>query len=151
MLRLYTDGSYSDESGVGSWAWLLVGEGRSEIGSGAVARGATHQRMELTAALEGLAAVPEGAEVEVVSDSSSLVDAMELGHLERWRARDWTSVGHSRQIAHPDLWTAIAELACRRRARFRWVKAHSGDTSDPWNVMADHVAKTARRLVEAAA
>jgi hypothetical protein len=30
------------------------------------------------------------------------------------------------------------------------VRAHAGDAGDPWNVMADHIAKTARRVAEAA-
>jgi ribonuclease HI len=150
MLRLYTDGSYSDLTGVGSWSWLLVGDGRYELGTGA-SEGATHQRMELKAALEGLAAVPEGAEVEVCSDSTYLVDAMQLGYVEQWQSRGWASLGHGRRIVHRDLWTALAEVVERRRVRFTWVKAHNGEESDPWNVMADHLAKTARRLVEAAA
>ena len=43
-----------------------------------------------------------------------------------------------------------AELAACRTVTFTWVKAHNGEGSDPWNVMTDHVAKTARRLLEAA-
>jgi ribonuclease HI len=150
MLRLYTDGSFSEESGVGSWAWLLVGGRRSEVGSGAVVGGATHMRMELHAAVEGLAQVPAGRPVEVVSDSLYLVDGMGLGLVEQWRARGWKSVGRDRAISHSDLWVRLIDLTAGRRVTFTWVKAHSGDDADPWNVMADHVAKTARRLAEVA-
>ena len=145
MLRLYTDGSYSDETGVGSWAWLLVGNGTRELGSGVVEEGSTHQRMELTAAVEGLAAVPEGALVELVSDSTYVVDALRLGYLERWRSRGW------RRVSHIDLWRGFAELTDRRSVLGTWVHAHAGDDGDPWNVMADHLAKTARRVAEACA
>ena len=145
MLRLYTDGSYSDETGIGSWAWLLVDEGMEAVGSGSVEEGTTHQRMELVAAVEGLSAVPEGAEVELVSDSTYVVDALRHGYLERWRVRGW------RKISHPDLWRGFAELSDRRCVLGTWVRAHSGDAADPWNVMADHLAKTARRVAEAAA
>jgi ribonuclease HI len=150
MLRLYTDGSFSEESGVGSWAWLLVGGRRSEVGSGAVVAGATHMRMELHAAVEGLAQVPKRKPVEVVTDSLYLVDGMGLGLVEQWQARGWRSVGRGREIAHRDLWAALIELTAARRVTFTWVKAHNGDDADPWNVMADHLAKTARRLAEAA-
>ena len=149
MLRLYTDGSYSDLTGIGSWAWLLVGANGHEVGSGAVGAGATHQRMELTAAVEGLAAVPEGSAVVVISDSSYVVEPMSRRYPERWRERGWSSLGHSRQIVHRDLWERLVELAGRRRVRFAWVRAHSGAAGDPWNEMADHLAKTARRLGEA--
>ncbi len=98
--------------------------------------------MELTAAVEGLAAVPEGTAVELISDSTCVVDALRLGYLERWRARGWT------RAAHIDLWQGLAERAEQRRVLGTWVKAHNGENGDPWNVMADHLAKTARRLAE---
>ncbi len=104
--------------------------------------------MELTAAIEGLAEIPEGTEVEVVTDCAYMVDAMERGYVDRWRERDWHSIGHSRSIAYVDLWEQLVELAARRRVTFTWVKAHSGNEADPWNIMADHLAKTARRLGE---
>lgn len=151
MLRLYTDGSYSEATGVGSWAWLLTGGGVHRLGSGVVEGATTHHRMELTAAIEGLATVPEGRPVEVVSDSTYLVDAMSRGYPERWRARGWSSAGHQRPIAHRDLWRRLLALSARRRVRFTWVRAHSGPHADPWNVMADHLAKTARRLRETCA
>jgi ribonuclease HI len=107
-------------------------------------------RMELVAAVEGLEQVPEGKRVEVVTDSLYLVDGMGLGLVEQWRARGWRSVGRPREIAHRDLWAALIELTAARRVTFTWVKAHCGEDADPWNVMADHVAKTARRLAEVA-
>ena len=115
MLRLYTDGSYSDETGVGGWAWLLVGDETRELGSGSVEQSSTHQRMELVAAVEGLAAVPEGAAVELVSDSTYVVDALRLGYLERWRGRGW------RKVSHLELWRGFAELTDRRSVLGTWV------------------------------
>jgi ribonuclease HI len=150
VLRLYTDGSYCGSTGIGSWAWLLAGA-RCKLGTGAVAPGATHQRMELTAAINGLAAVPEGAEVELVTDCAYMVDAMESGFVERWQERGWRSIGHNRPIAHVDLWEQLVDAVARRRVRFTWVKAHGGDDGDPWNEMADHLAKTARRVGESLA
>lgn len=139
MYRLYTDGSYSDVSGVGSWAWLLLGGTSHQVGSGAVeGGGVTHHGMELRAAVEGLRRVPAGAEVELVSDSTYVTDGLELGY-------------GPRSPAYHDLWAELAALAAVRTVTFTWVKAHNGDGSDPWNVMTDHVAKTARRLLEGGA
>lgn len=139
MLRLYTDGSYSDSTGVGSWAWLLVGGQKSQVGSGGVSRqcGTSHHEMELVAAVAGLRAVPEGATVELISDCTYVTDGLRLGFgLE--------------PKSHTELWAELAELVSLRTVTFTWVKAHNGEGSDPWNVMTDHVAKTARRLLEAA-
>jgi ribonuclease HI len=114
------------------------------IGSGATEDGSTHQRMELAAAVEGLAAVPEGSVIELVSDSTDVVDSLGHGYLERWRTRGW------RKVSHTELWRGFAALSDRRCVLGTWVRAHAGDEADPWNVMVDHVAKTARRVAEAA-
>ena len=56
-----------------------------------------------------------------------------------------------RRVSHIDLWRGFAELTDRRSVLGTWVHAHAGDDGDPWNVMADHLAKTARRVAEACA
>jgi ribonuclease HI len=55
MLRLYTDGSCPAPGAVGGWAWLLVREHPVASGSGKTPGPSTHQRCELTAAIEALA------------------------------------------------------------------------------------------------
>lgn len=151
MLRLYTDGSYCETSGVGSWAWILVDGDERQRGSGIVEGETTPQRMELTAAVEGLSRLPRGTSVEVVSDSTYLVEPLSRGFLRTWRANGWRSLHHDRLVANRDLWERLIELSGRLRVRFRWVRAHDGDQGDPWNVRADHLARDARRAGEAAA
>ena len=52
---LYTDGACSGNPGPGGWAALIIdGDGERELTGGE--RQTTNQRMELTAAIEGLAA-----------------------------------------------------------------------------------------------
>lgn len=150
MHRLYTDGSYAKESGFGTWAWVLVAEG-SRLEVCGVAGATTHQRMELTAAVEGLRALPDGASVEVVSDSAYLVEAMARGIPRVWRRNGWRSLTHERDVVNRDLWEALLAECDRLRVRFRWVKAHAGEASDPGNVEADHLARRVRRACETVA
>ncbi|MGH9593180.1 MAG: RNase H family protein, partial [Bryobacteraceae bacterium] len=67
-VQLITDGSCLGNPGPGGWACILrYGEKRKEMyGSEPMT---TNNRMELRAAVEGLRALREGCEVEVVTDS----------------------------------------------------------------------------------
>jgi ribonuclease HI len=77
-LRLYTDGSCPAPGAVGGWAWILVSEHPVASGSGKTRDPSTHQRCELTAAIEGLTyLVASGVrEVELLSDSRYVVGGM---------------------------------------------------------------------------
>lgn len=75
MINIYTDGACSGNPGPGGWAAIIVdGEKRQEIKGGA--ENTTNNRMELTAAIEGLAQVPDDSKITVHSDSLYLVNTM---------------------------------------------------------------------------
>ncbi len=78
------------------------------------------------AALEGLAAVPEGSDVELVTDSSYLADAIRKGWLDGWQRKGWRTA--SRQpVANRDLWERmIVELARHGSVRPTLVRGHAG-------------------------
>lgn len=151
MLRLYTDGSYGEATGVGSWAWVLVDGRERARASGVVSGGTTHQRMELLAVAEGLAALPPGVEICVVSDSTYVIDAMTRGLPLVWRENGWRSIGHDRSVVNRDLWERLLDAGGRLYARFTWVKAHNGEAGDRWNVAADQLARRTRQAAEAQA
>ena len=110
MLRIYTDGSCEGNPGNGGWAALIVGDAAPKVISGCEGR-TTNNRMEQTAAIKGLEAIPRGTQVTVFSDSRYLVATMTRG----WKRR-----------ANQDLWGSLDELAASRRVRWKEVRAHSG-------------------------
>jgi cyclic pyranopterin phosphate synthase len=67
--------------------------------------------MELTAAINGLAHVPEGSEVSMYSDSEYLVNTM---------TRNW------KRRANLDLWHRLDELTAARKVKWIWVEGHVG-------------------------
>ena len=81
--------------------------------------------------------------LEVVSDSTYVVNCFRDGWWRGWLARDWKN-SQKKPVANRDLWEPlIAEY--RRdpgRLSFRWVKGHG---ADPYNDLVDRLA------VEAAA
>ena len=103
--------------------------------SGAVPR-STNQRMEIQAALEAVTTL-DGA-LEVVSDSTYVVNCFRDRWWERWLARGWVN-SQKKPVANRDLWEPliVAYRAEPDRVRFRWVKGHS---EDPYNDLVDRLA-----------
>jgi ribonuclease HI len=73
-VKIYTDGACSGNPGKGGWGVILLyGDIEKEL-SGFDPQ-TTNNRMELTAAIEGLKALKYPCEVELYSDSAYLVNA----------------------------------------------------------------------------
>jgi ribonuclease HI len=130
---VYTDGSCIRNPGPGGWAWAVPG---GPFASGAEPM-STNQRMEITAALEALRAL-DAPSVEVVSDSSYVVNCFRQRWWAGWRRRNWRN-SQGKPVANRDLWEPLLALGldAGRPVAFRWVKGHSGD---PWNERVDSLA-----------
>lgn len=134
---VYTDGACSGNPGPGGWAWA-VPDGLYR--SGAAAR-TTNQRMEIQAALDAVTAL--SGRLEVVSDSTYVVNCFRDGWWRGWLSRGWIN-SQKKPVANQDLWAPLIDAyrGDPGRISFRWVKGHAGD---PYNDLVDRLA------VEAAA
>ena len=134
MRIVYTDGACSGNPGPGGWAWAVP--------DGPYASGAephtTNQRMEIRAALEAVTTLSASAgAVEVVSDSTYVVNCFRDKWYAGWQKRGWTN-SQRKPVANRDLWEPLVELVVARGdVTFRWVKGH-GD--DPMNDLVDRLA-----------
>jgi ribonuclease HI len=136
---VYTDGACARNPGPGGWAWAVP---RGPRASGATAL-ATNQRMEITAVLEAVRALD--GPLEVVSDSTYVVNCFRRRWWEGWLERDWVN-SRRRPVANRDLWEPLVELVRGRDITWRWVKGHSGD---PTNELVDRLAVQACRAQQA--
>lgn len=143
---VYTDGACSGNPGPGGWAWAVAPEGSPRASGGEPLT--TNQRMELTAALEALRALGVGSEagpVELVSDSTYVLNCFRDRWYVKWRANGWRNA-KKEPVANRDLWEPLVELAEPALAAgtltLRWVKGHSGD---PMNDLVDRLAVEAAR------
>lgn len=132
ITTVYTDGACSGNPGPGGWAWAVPG---GLWRSGAEPR-TTNQRMEITAALEAVTTL-EGR-LDVVSDSTYVVNCFRDRWWKGWLARDWRN-SQKKPVANRDLWERliVAYLAEEGRVTFRWVKGHG---TDPMNELVDRLA-----------
>src|SRR6186713_769079 len=117
---VYTDGACSGNPGPGGWAWAIDG---GSFASGAVLH-TTNQRMEITAALEALRSL--SGSIEIVSDSTYVVNCFKQRWHAGWRANGWKN-SQKKPVANRDLWEPFIELALARDVSFRWVKGHGTD------------------------
>ena len=88
-------------------------------------RKTTNNRMDLMAAIKGLEALKGTRNVTVYSDSKYLVNAMNQGRAERWKANGWRRTNKDR-ILNPDLWQQLLCLSGMHNVVFEWVEGHSG-------------------------
>ncbi len=119
--RVWTDGACRGNPGPGGWAWAVDG---GPEGSGAHPA-TTNQRMEIQAAFEAVKALT--GPVEVVSDSTYVVNCFKQRWYVGWHKRGWTNSA-KKPVANRDLWEPFIALVLERGdVRFSWVKGHSGD------------------------
>lgn len=122
-VELYTDGSCSGNPGPGGWGAILIYQGlEKELSGGAPAT--TNNRMELTGAIRGLAALKEPCQVELYTDSQYIASAINQHWLENWKKRGWKKADKS-PVLNQELWQQLDEQLSRHQVRFHWVKGHA--------------------------
>src|SRR4051794_12164388 len=129
--RIYTDGACSGNPGPGGWAWAIE--------DGPWASGfdehTTNQRMEISAAFE--AVIANDGPIEIVSDSTYVVNCFRDSWYVGWRKRGWLN-SQKKPVANRDLWEPFIERVLERGdITFSWVKGHS---TDPMNDLVDRLA-----------
>lgn len=146
FVRLFTDGACSGNPGPGGWAYILQhpASGRIMDGSGAEPN-TTNNRMELSAAIEGLAALKKRCRVELVTDSTYVGKGLR-DWMPGWKAKGWKR-GSGRDAKPPvnlDLWQRIDLLAERHAIEVSIVLGHSGH---PENEACDRMAVAAYKAL----
>ena len=137
VILLYTDGAASGNPGPGGYGVVLCCGGlRKELSAG-FAR-TTNNRMELLAVIAGLEAIRwDRARVELYSDSTYVVKAVNEGWLENWQRKQF------KKVKNVDLWLRLLPLLARHEVTFHWVKGHAGH---PENECCDRLAVAAYHL-----
>ena len=136
---IHTDGScLRNPGGAGGWAAVIetAATGAVEEKSGGAPE-TTNNRMELTAALMALSAVPEGARVALYTDSQYLKNAFTKFWLPAWKKRGWKKADGA-PVLNQDLWMQLDAAFAARRVVFHWVKGHAGN---PRNERCDALAR----------
>jgi len=123
-IQLTTDGSCIGNPGPGGWACILRSEKAERELIGRELH-TTNNRMELTAAIRGLAALKQPTEVEIITDSEYVLRGA-TERLPRWKSNGWKTLA-GKAVVNQDLWTQLdAELA-RHKVCWTWVRGHGNN------------------------
>jgi ribonuclease HI len=138
---VWTDGACQRNPGPGGWAALVCWEdGVVEQYSGGLPH-TTNNIMEMTAALEGLRALPPGSRACVVTDSRYLHDGM-TSWMAGWMRKGWKTASGD-PVKNKEIWVQLAAATSdHEHVRWHWVKGHFGH---PLNEQADLLAVAATR------
>jgi ribonuclease HI len=121
---VWTDGACRGNPGPGGWAAIIVGDGGGaprELSGGDPQT--TNNRMEYTAAIEGLRSLPAGSRVCIVTDSRLMLDSM-TKWIAGWQKRGWKTAGGD-PVKNQDLVKALqAEIDRHAEVRWHWVRGH---------------------------
>ena len=130
----YTDGACRGNPGPGGWgAVLRFGDRERHLMGGEIET--TNNRMELTAAIEALAALTERCRVELYTDSTYVRSGI-TEWMPNWIRRNWRTAG-KKPVKNQDLWQRLQAAAEAHEVSWHWVKGHSGH---PGNELADLLA-----------
>jgi len=133
-VEIYTDGACRGNPGVGGWGALLRFRDRElELFGGEPAT--TNNRMELTAAIQALAALKRRCEVALYTDSQYVRQGITTW-LADWKRRDWRT-SDRKPVKNQDLWQQLDALAAKHDIAWHWVRGHTGH---PENERADALA-----------
>jgi len=117
-ITLFSDGSALGNPGPGGYGVILrYGDNEKELSGSEVHT--TNNRMELLGVIEGLRALKEPCDVEIISDSSYVVKGINEW-LQNWIKRDF------KKVKNPDLWKDYIDVSKLHKIKATWVRGHDG-------------------------
>ena len=137
MKEVFTDGACRGNPGSGGWGALSRIDGQERSLSGA-ASDTTNNRMELMAAIEGLAYFSEPSTICLTTDSQYVRQGI-TQWITGWKRNGWRT-SNKQPVKNQDLWQRLDALAEKHDVSWFWVKGHSGHLE---NERADQLANDA--------
>lgn len=133
-VEIFTDGACRGNPGPGGWGALLRFQGKERSLHGGEAQ-TTNNRMELTAAIEGLKALNKSCDVVLTTDSQYVRKGI-TEWIDNWKKRGWKTAA-KKAVKNADLWMLLDDLSANHDIEWCWVKGHSGHRE---NELADQLA-----------
>jgi ribonuclease HI len=140
-ITLFSDGSALGNPGPGGYGVILrYGDKEKELYGGEAHT--TNNRMELKGAIEGLKALKEPCVVDIVSDSSYVVKAINEW-LEGWIKKDF------KKVKNVDLWKEYIDVSKQHKINAVWVRGHNGhEENERCDKLARDEAERQKELLE---
>lgn len=150
-IRIFTDGACSSNPGPGGYAALIATEIETKTVTG-FNENTTNNRMELLSVIKALEEILNmiyqedikviNINLEIISDSAYVVNAINLNWLQKWRNNNFKNTD-GKDIKNIDLWKKLMSILdelffLEVRIKFTKIKGHNGNY---FNEMVDQLAK----------
>lgn len=137
-VTIYTDGACSGNPGKGGYGIvLLYKDKRREFFEGY--KMTTNNRMETMAVITALKLLKEPCKVNLYTDSSYVVNAINKGWVHNWKKNNWVN-SSKKKTPNVDLWEELLSLLDIHNVTFIWVKGHADNEE---NNRCDYLARLA--------
>jgi ribonuclease HI len=136
-VEIATDGACKGNPGPGGWG-AIIRSGTTERELSGGEKLTTNNRMELSAAIEGLNALKRPCHVTLSTDSRYVMDGL-TKWIKGWQKNGWKTAARQ-PVKNADLWQALLDAAKPHQIKWVWVKGHAGH---PDNERADKLASDA--------
>lgn len=137
IVEIFCDGACSGNPGPGGYGTILRYGGHTKELSGG-ARDTTNNRMEMTAAIEGLRQLTRPCQVSITTDSQYLVKGM-TEWISGWQRKGWRN-SKKEPVLNRELWEQLLDLSKAHSVQWKWVKGHAGHAE---NERCDQLAREA--------
>ncbi|MGF1693753.1 ribonuclease HI [Photobacterium kagoshimensis] len=137
QVDIFTDGSCLGNPGPGGYGTVLrYKQHEKELSAGYFMT--TNNRMELLAAIVGLASLKEPCMVDLTTDSQYVRQGI-TQWIHNWKKRGWQTAD-KKPVKNADLWQQLDIETQRHTVNWHWVKGHAGH---PENERCDDLARAA--------
>jgi ribonuclease HI len=137
---IFTDGACLGNPGPGGYAAVVTIAGEEQIIVGRDTA-TTNNKMEMTAAIKALEAVPHSTPIIIHSDSQYVIKGA-TQWLPGWKAKEWRKAD-GKPVMNQELWMQMDQLIRGRKVTWQWVKGHAGHEQ---NERVDNLANTEAQM-----
>ena len=147
-VTIFTDGSSRGNPGPGGWGAIVITESKHVSDKSVIAHGGdtimelgsgekftTNNRMELSAALNGISHTREGSSILLHTDSSYVINGI-TKWIHGWKKNGWVTKAKG-DVLNKDLWIELDALSSGRKIEWKYVGGHIGILG---NERCDHIA-----------
>jgi ribonuclease HI len=120
---IFTDGACLGNPGPGGYAAVITISGNEQVIVGRDPT-TTNNKMEMTAAIKALEAIPQGTPIVIHSDSQYVIKGA-TEWLRGWKSKGWRKAD-GKPVMNQDLWMQMDALLVGRKITCNWVKGHAG-------------------------
>jgi ribonuclease HI len=122
---IFTDGASRGNPGPGGWGSVIVDQGQDtvlELGDREVHT--TNNKMELTAALQGISHTPQNSFITLYTDSSYVINGI-TKWIQGWKRNGWKTKTKE-DVLNKVLWMELDSSLENRQVNWKYVGGHVG-------------------------